>query len=158
MNATTIRLSLALSLALSAAPALAEQESPEAHAKGVTQTITLDGNDVRPSTTSMSHDDIISFVNYSTHPIEVTFTEPTDLEKKIRCGLVHGKEKTPSAPWAVFNWQDGKLVGDVPPGKFASVCSLEPGTYAFTARIVSHRTVAGGPGNIVPAKGQIQVK
>ena len=153
MTRSPFRLTLALLVALGAAPALAEHEAADAHAKGTTQTIILDGTDVRPSTTTMSHTDVISFLNYSTHPVQVTFTEPADLEKKIRCGLVHGKEKgAPAAPWALFTWQDGKLVGNVPPGRFASVCSLEPGTYTFVATIVGH-----GSRSEVP-KGQIVVK
>src|SRR5262249_52631573 len=103
--------------------------------------------------------DILAFVNYSTHPVEVTFTEPSDLEKKIRCGLVHGTEKNaPSAPWALFTWKDGKLVGTLPPGKFASVCSLEPGSYAYTATIIGLGQRARDPGSVLPAKGQIEVK
>ena len=160
MTTSPIRLFLALLLALASRPALAEHEGPDAHSHGATQTITLDGNDIRPSNTTINHGDIISFVNYSTHPVQVTFTEPADLEQKIRCGLVHGAKTkdAPSAPWALFTWTDGKLVGNVPPGRFASVCSLEPGTYSFTAQIVGQSTRAADHASILASKGQIEVK
>src|SRR5258706_12648 len=161
MTTAPIRLLLALALALAATPVLAEHEGPDAHAHGATKTIPLDGHDVRPATTEMGHGDVISFVNYSTHPVQVTFIEPQDLEKRIRCGLVRDAKDngTPAAPWALFTWTDGKLVGNVPPGQFASVCSLEPGSYAFTAEIIGQRGAGGGErGGIVPTKGQIQGK
>src|SRR5258705_5819838 len=146
MTTASIRLSLALALMLAAAPALAEHEGPEAHSHGATKTITLDGQDVRPATTEMSHGDVISFVNYSTNPVQVTFIEPKDLEKHIHCGLVRDpKDKgTPPAPWALFTWTDGKLVGNVPPGQFASVCSLDPGSYAFTAEKIGEPVTHAG--------------
>jgi hypothetical protein len=155
MTTSCIRLLLALLVASVAAPALAESEAPDAHAKGTTQTITLDGHDIRPSATTMAHADVVSFVNYSTHPVQVTFIEPSDLEKKIRCGLVHGEKAAPAAPWALFTWKDGKLVGNVPPGQFASVCSLEPGRYAFTAEIIGQRAREG---SVLANKGTIEVK
>ena len=159
MTTSSIRLTLAVLLAMGSLPARAEHESPDAHAKATTQTVTLDGNDIRPSSFTMDHSDVISFVNYSTHPVEVTFTEPSDLEKRIRCGLVHGTEKSaPSAPWALFSWQRGTLVGNVPPGRFASVCSLEPGTYAFTATIIGRNSPGSPTGSVLPAKGQLIVK
>src|SRR5262245_28700971 len=140
MTTSCVRLALALLVAVGVGSAVAEHEERDAHAKGTTRTVTLDGAEIRPSTTTMDHGDVLSFVNYSTHPIRVTFTEPGDLEKKIRCGLVQGREKgAPSAPWAVFTWQGKSLVGNVPPGQFASVCSLDPGTYAFTTEIVGQR-------------------
>ena len=121
---------------------------------GTTQTITLDGNDIRPTATTMAHSDIVSFVNYSMCPVQITFIEPSDLEKKIRCGLMHGKEKgAPAPPWAPFTWKDGKLVGNVPPGQFASVCSFEPGNYAFTAEILGQGRVRSG--SVLAKKGTI---
>ena len=159
MTTRTARWSIALTVALVATPALAEQEDVAAHAKATTQTITLDGKDVRPSRTTMSHADVIAFVNYSTHPVEIAFNEPADLEKRIRCGLVKGKEsEAPAAPWALFSWQDGKLVGNVPPGRFASVCAFDPGSYSFTASPIGVGHRATGLGGILPAKGQIVVK
>jgi hypothetical protein len=155
---TSIRLWSALCLALVAAPAVAEDEAPAAHARGTSKTITLDGDDIRPSRTTLDHGEVVSFVNYSTQPVQVTFTEPGDLERKIRCGLVGAaKEKRAAAPWALFAWQDGKLLANVPPGQFASICSFDPGTYTFTAASVGQRTRQSGAGSVLPAKGQIEV-
>jgi hypothetical protein len=156
---TTRRLALALTLltALGSSPARPEHEGPGAHAKGATHTIVLDGDDVRPTAVEMQHGDSLSFVNYATDPVRITFIEPKDLEAKIRCGLVSGKEKVADAPaWALFAWRDGKLVANVPPGHFASVCSLAPGTYAFTAERVGQSAPAGGRA-LLPIKGQIKV-
>ena len=148
--------SLAVLLTLTSGPVFAEHEGPDAHAHHKTQTITLDTRDVRPASTTMEHGDVLSFVNYSTNPMRVTFTEPKDLEAKIRCGLVRdAKAKgTPAAPWALFVWNDGKLVANVPPGQFASVCALAPGQYAFTSETVGQQR----PSGVLPAKGQIEVK
>jgi len=157
MTTRTLRLVLGFVLALGASPTLAEHEDASGHAKHPSQTIVLDGNDVRPSTTRMNQSDVIAFQNYSTIPVQVTFTEPADLEKMIRCGLVTEKAETPppSAPWALFEWRGGKLTATIPPGRFASVCSLEPGTYSFTATPVAHDP---RPSGVLPAKGQVVVK
>ncbi len=158
MTTSIPRLVLAL-LALAARP-LAAAETPDAHAKGTMHSIVLEGPDVHPTTTKMAHGDTISFVNISTSPIRVTFTEPADLAKHIRCGLVRGKaDDAQEAPWALFAWQDDKLVANVPPGQFASVCSLEPGRYTFTTEPLGR-----GPGGAnersgtLPSKAQIQVQ
>ena len=153
MTTTLLRLALAALLTLAIAPAYAEHEGPEGHAHGASQTIVIDGKDVRPSITTMSHDEVASFLNYSTNPVRITFTD-AGMEKRIRCGLVHAKGKAPSAPWALFTWDDGKLVGNVPPGQFASVCSFEPGSYSFTAQVIGHQT----PRDEGTARGQLEVK
>src|SRR6185295_14856132 len=134
MTTRPLAFALAISLVLGTTPALSDHEGPGAHAKGATHTIVLDGDDIRPSSLKISHGDSISFINYAAGTVEVTFVEPKDLETKIRCSLVHGQDKpADSPPWALFTWQGGKLVAQVPPGQFASVCSLAPGKYAFTA-------------------------
>jgi plastocyanin len=157
MTTRTARIVFALLIA-AGMPARAEHEGPGEHAKHATHTITLDGIDVRPSAVTMDHGDVVGFENYSTHPVQVTFTDPADLQSKIRCGLVHGTAGAPPEPWSVFTWKNGKLTGNIPPGRFASVCSLEPGTYSYTATIISSGARGGGtPGTLEP-KGQIVVK
>jgi plastocyanin len=157
MTTRTARIVFALLIA-AGMPALAEHEGAGEHAKHETHTITLDGIDVRPSAVTMDHGDVVGFENYSTNPVQVTFTDPADLQSKIRCGLVHAKAGGPDEPWSLFTWKDGKLTADIPPGRFASVCTLEPGTYSYTATIVGGRALGGAsPGTLSP-KGQIVVK
>ena len=160
MTTRSIICSLILLPALASGPALAEHEGPDKHSHGATKTIVLDTTDIRPAALEMQHGDVISFINYSTDPIHLEFTEPKGMADKIRCGLVRdAKAKgSPSAPWALFTWNDGNLAADVPPGQFASVCSLEPGHYAYTAQRVGHAAGAGNPSGVLPAKGQIEVK
>jgi len=158
MTTTISRLVLTLSAVLAVGPAFAEHEAPDAHEKGAMRTIVLEVRDVRPSTTKMSHGDVLSFMNLSIAPIQVTFTEPKDIAKHIRCGLVREKaDDAPAAPWALFSLQGDKLVATVPPGHFASVCSLEPGRYTFTTEpIVSGD--ASTRGSLLPAKAEIEVQ
>jgi hypothetical protein len=157
---STIRPTLALLLALTTAPALAEHEGPKAHDHGAKKTVVLDTEDIRPSSIEMGHGDVIEFDNRSTNPMRVEFTEPKDLIDKVRCGAVRdARDKgTPSAPWALFMWDNGKLSADVPPGKFASVCSLAAGHYAFTAEAIGHKGQLGGATGTLPSKGTIDVK
>jgi hypothetical protein len=157
-SSSTLCSTLALLLALASAPALAEHEDGKAHDHGPKKTIVLDNNDIRPSSLAMDHGDILAFENHSTHPMRVQFTEPKDLIDKVRCGAIrNAKDKgTPSAPWALFLWNDGKLAADVPPGQFASVCSLAAGHYAFTANGIGNDP--GTQSGVLPSKGQIDVK
>ena len=147
---------LALGLGVRAVPA--RGEDLRAHARQTPHTVILDNQDIRPSTTTMGAGDMLVFENYSVHPMRITFTEPADLKERIRCGLVKEKEaEKAQAPWQLFAWSDGKLVGTIPPGRFASVCSLREGTYTFvTARLGVEARPAGGGG--LPAKGEVIVK
>jgi hypothetical protein len=156
-SSSTVRTTLALLLALTSAPALAEHEGPKAHDHGPKKTIVLDNEDIRPSALEMAHGDVLTFENHSTHPMHVEFTDPKDLIDKIRCGAIRdAKDKSaPSAPWALFTWNHGKLSADVPPGQFASVCSLAAGHYTFTADDIGNDAQRQGT---LPSKGQINVK
>jgi hypothetical protein len=157
MTTRSIRFFVPLLLAVSSGPIFGEQEAPEAHAHGATRTVVLEGSDVRPASLAMKSGDVISFINYSTSPIRLAFTEPKAMADKIRCGLVRdAKTKgAPSAPWALFTWTDGTLTANVPPGQFASVCSFAPGHYAYTAQKVGG---AGDASGVLAAKGQIDVQ
>jgi len=147
-----------LVLSLAVGFAYAEQEEPESHAAHTTHTVLLTRQDVRPSTVDMSQGDVLEFENQSFYPITVTFTEPTDLRERIRCGLIGDKPASePKAPWLLFAWSDGKLAATMPPGRFASICSFTPGTYRFTATRAGGDFQGTSTGNL-PVKGEVRVK
>lgn len=159
MTTRLARFATAFTLVLAAASVAVGAETAMQHEHAGTATITLDTADLRPETLTMNHDERIQFVNSSTHPYHITFIDPPDLAQRIRCGLIRSDTKTrPAAPWALFIWQNGRLVADVPPGQFASVCSLEPGTYAFTAERIGHRAPSGDTATTLPLKGRLEVK
>ena len=83
-----LRFTLALLLALTSAPALAEHEDGKAHDHGAKKTIILDNDDIRPSSLEMAAGDVLSFTNQSTQPMRVVFTDPKDLVDKVRCGAI----------------------------------------------------------------------
>jgi len=158
MNARSGLVLTGLALGLGVGTVPARGEDAGAHARETPHTVILDGQDIRPSTTTMGAGDTLVFENYSVHTMRITFTEPADLRERIRCGLVKQKEADKAqALWQLFAWSDGKLVGTIPPGRFASVCSLREGTYTFvTARLSVEARPAGGGG--LPAKGEVIVK
>jgi hypothetical protein len=140
---------------LLAAPAaiVAETEDLGAHARHPMQTVVI-GDVIRPQKTDLRTGEVIVFQNHSVQPVVVTFTEPADLKQRIRCALVRGSEVgDPKAPWQLFTWQNGRLVATIPPGRFAAVCSLAPGTYAYQ---VVHQGGRAAPGEL-PDEGSIVV-
>ena len=62
------------------------------------------------------------------------------------------------APWQLFAWETGKLTATIPPGRFASVCSLMAGTYVYTTSTVGVGAKQPGAGGVLPEKAQIVVK
>jgi hypothetical protein len=149
---------VALVLAAAAGPARAEHEDLMGHARHPAHTVVLDNLDIRPADTTMDPGDVLVFENQSLQPIKVSFVEPADLKDRIRCELVR---PTPDAkvraPWQLFAWEDGKLTATIPPGRFASVCSLKEGNYTFLADPVNARARQPSGGGL-PQKGQIVVK
>jgi hypothetical protein len=148
---------LLLAVGIMIGPVGATEEDAGAHAKATTRTIVLDSEVVRPSSTVLGTNESVVFENHATQPLVVTFTEPADLMQRIRCGLVRAKATDPErAPWALFSWEDGKMKGVIPPGRFASVCSLAPGHYTFlvTRQSPGARTPSGELGE----RGEIEVK
>jgi hypothetical protein len=146
-------------LSLGVSVSRAEEEPLGAHTAHPPKTIVLDNERIQPSALDMTPQDALVFENHSVHPIKVTFTEPSDLAEKIRCGLVRKSEKEKSrAPWQLFTWNDGKLTATIPPGRFASVCSLQRGSYTFLASRQSVAIRSEGGGGDLPRKGQITVR
>jgi hypothetical protein len=148
-----------LLLGLAAARVSAEGEPVEAHTQHPMKTIVLDDERIVPSRLTMAAADSLVFENHSVHPMRVSFTSPDGLAERIRCGLVKSTPKEPDrAPWLLFAWDDGKLVATIPPGRFASVCSLQKGSYVFLVAAVGVEPRQEGSGGGSEEKGQIVVQ
>jgi len=117
-----------------------------------------DDERISPSALTMSHDDVLEFDNESGRFMKLIFVEPQDQTDKIRCYPIdHTIARPYQAPGLLFDWGPGRrLTATMPPGKFASACSLAPGQYTFVAKRVSRdpRGVADSLGT----KGTITVQ
>jgi hypothetical protein len=88
-----------------------------------------DDDTIIPATLTMGHTETLEFDNYSGQFIRVVFVEPRDPSDRIRCSATD--DHTSSMR---FDWSAGRgLTATIPPGRFASTCSLVPGRYAFVA-------------------------
>jgi len=94
---------------------------------------------ISPSALTMNRGDVLEFENDSGQFMRLVFVEPRDQTDKIRCYPIdHTMARPEQSPWLLFNWGPGRrLTATMPPGTFASACSLAPGQYAFVARRVS---------------------
>jgi hypothetical protein len=159
MRATAFPIMLAC-LALAATAPAADDESPEAHSRLKRTVIQLDAERVQPSTATADRDGVIVFENFAVNPITIRFVEPDDAAQKVKCHFVRQKERVEGAPWLLFGLEGGKLSATIPPGRFASLCSLAPGTYTYVAdvqRLKTNAPSAAGTG-VGSEKGQIVVR
>jgi hypothetical protein len=132
-------------------------EDVASHARHAQKIVLLDAERIVPSDTMMAEGDVIVFQNQSTEPIVVTFVDPKDVASKIHCSLVRkSEEEHPRAPWLLFQKAGDQVTATIPPGRFASMCSLSPGKYAFTAKRTRVKT--SDAGGVLPDKGQITVQ
>jgi len=117
-----------------------------------------DDERISPSALTMSHDDVLEFDNESGRFMKLIFVEPQDQTDKIRCYPIdHTIARPYEAPGLLFDWGPGRrLTATMPPGKFASACSLAPGQYTFVAKRVS-RDPHGGEDSL-GTKGTITVQ
>lgn len=132
--------------------AIAAAEGP--HAGHPQRTVLLDNERVQPDSLTMAPDEVLVFENHSLHPMRVVFTEPADSAARVRCGLL-AEPQAKRAPWGLFDVDDGKLTGVIPPGRFGSLCALQPGKYAYTA---SRQDAQGHSDAELPIKGQVTVQ
>jgi len=147
-----------LLLALAPGAARAAGEPLGAHTEHPPKSIIIDNERIQPSSLDMTAENALVFENHSTRPITINFIEPADLRDRIHCGLIRqGAKEKGRVPWQLFSWDDGKLAATIPPGRFASVCSLQQGTYAFTVAPLGPG-VNPASGGKLPEKGQITVK
>jgi len=127
------------------------------HAKSPHKTIIIGKDVILPTKTIMSAGDVVEFKNMWSGVLEVTFTEPKDVSAKIHCGLISGKPdpEAKDPPWDLFQPNAEGLAASIPPGRFASLCHLDPGEYSF---IVEEMAFAGDEEGVLPNKGTISVK
>jgi len=98
------------------------------------RTIVLQGQDqITPSALTMTAGDVLEFENDSGELMRLIFVEPPDQDDNIHCYLAdHTIARPDEMPWLLFDRDPGRrLTATIPPGKFASVCSLAPGQYTF---------------------------
>jgi len=110
---------------------------------GSARTIVMQqGDRVTPSTLTMNRTDVLEFENDSGEIMRLVFVDPPDQADKIRCYLTdHTIARPDQTPWLLFDWGPGqRLTATIPPGKFASACSLAPGQYAFVTKRVNRDT------------------
>jgi hypothetical protein len=142
-----------------AVPGMAEDERN--HFGGEHKTVRIDIDRVTPTELTMGPGDVLEFENYAFNPMTVQFTDPANQVDKIHCRLAAHDASKPKAgedPWIFFQFNpQGQLTAIIPPGRFASVCSLAPGRYVF----VSHqapRMTTQAPSNDLGTKGTITVQ
>ena len=137
----------------------AAEDDAHGHASAPHKVIVIDAARVSPSALTMSPEDVLEFENFALNSMQVEFIEPADQAEKIRCHLVGGKSNHGArAAWQLFSWGPGhRLTATIPPGRFASVCSLAPGQYAFVARRAAPAT-GTPPAATLGIKGTITVQ
>jgi len=113
---------------------------------------------ITPSALTMNHDDVLEFENASGRFMTLVFVEPQDQADKIRCYPIdHTMARPDQTPWVLFDWGPRRrLTATMPPGKFASACSLAPGQYTYVAKRVSRDP--RGAGDSLGTKGTITVQ
>jgi hypothetical protein len=116
--------------------------------------VVLDNERIQPSAFTMKADEVLVFENQSVHPMRIIFTDPAKSAEMVRCGLLtEPADKRP--PWGLFDASDGKLTGTIPPGRFGSLCALQPGSYAFVAE---RQDAQGHADQELGMKGQVKVE
>jgi hypothetical protein len=131
-------------------------DATDDHAKAPHKTVVLGNESIVPSSLAMAASDVLVLQNMSFHPYQITFVEPADIQTKVRCRMIQ-EPVSQRPPWGVMDFQDGRLQGIIPPGRFASVCSFQPGHYAYTVKPLDAEP---GPsvGSDLLDKGQIDVQ
>jgi len=153
----TVMVLMMLAAAMTSGMASASDEM-EGRGRSARKIVMHDDELISPSALTMNRDDVLEFENDSGQLMRLVFVEPEDQREKVRCHLVNRTSARPDeTPRLVLDWDAGtRLTTIIPPGRFASVCSLAPGRYAFVARRVS-RDPRGGEDSL-GTKGTITVE
>ncbi len=135
---------IALATVAAAVTSTIASASDDVERRAVTaRTIVMQGDDrVSPSTLTMNRTDVLEFENDSGEIMRLVFVDPPDQADKIRCYVTdHTIARPDQTPWLAFDWGPGRrLTATIPPGKFASACTLAPGQYAFVTKRITRDT------------------
>lgn len=102
------------------------------------KTIVLGVTRLDPDNLTMRHDEVLTFVNTSTNPVQLEFTSPKDQTGIVCRETPSDSKRAPQGAWAmVQKGAEGHLQANVPPGEFRSTCTLAPGTYVYLVRPIS---------------------
>ena len=153
----TVIVLMMLAAAVASGMASASEEL-EGRVRTARKIVMHDDDLISPSALTMNRDDVLEFENDSGKFMRLVFVEPEDQREKVRCQLVDRTIARPGqTPRLVLDWGAGqRLTAIIPPGRFASACSLAPGRYVFVARRVS-RDPRGGEDSL-GTKGTITVQ
>jgi hypothetical protein len=109
-------------------------ETMEDHANKPVKTIVVTPTRLVPQELHLGTGDVLSFQNLSAKMMQLTFIEPKNVGQKTTCQLLKRVSPTEAlAPGAVFQAQGDQVTALIAPGTFVSVCSLQAGTYVYTA-------------------------
>src|SRR5262249_29979415 len=113
---------------------------------------------ISPTALTMDRNETLEFENDSGQIVRLMFLEPQGQTDRIRCYPIDHTIVGPGeAPWMLFDWGPGqRLTATIPPGRFASACSLLPGQYVFVTTRVSRD--ARGADCSLGTKGTIPVQ
>jgi len=158
MHRTHFMTAVAAVLVLAAGPGPTAVAADDAAGVRARTIVILDADRISPSELTMDPGDVLAFQNDSGQLMQVAFVEPREQMDKIRCYLKDHTNPPPDAtPWLVFYWgEERQLTATIPPGTFASACTLAPGRYAFVMQQVSRDPRAMHVSR--EAKGAISVK
>ena len=113
-----------------------QAEALESHADKPNRIVTITPTRVVPVELHMGTGDVLAFHNLSGDAVVITFIQPKNVGRHTKCKLVRRISPTEAvAPGAVFQAQGDQVTATLLPGTFVSICSLDPGTYVYTANL-----------------------
>jgi hypothetical protein len=116
-------------------------EDPSRDARRSHVITVIDPGLVFPTALTMGQGEAVEFANHYSEAIRLVFVEPDDSADKVRCSLP-GKPDATGGSDTIRGRPDftsdssQHLTVTIPPGRYASACSLTPGRYAFVTQRV----------------------
>jgi len=123
------------------------------------RTVMLSAFEIDPPDLSMGRDEVLTFVSTAAQPLRVEFVQPASGQaQRITCRpSTAAAGRGGEAAWETFRSNaQGRLVADMPPGEFKSICSLAPGSYVFDVTVIGEQRLPSELGT--PRQGTITVK